>query len=147
MTCSHRARREVDDGLLPSCQLTLAKDGETIATATFGDADKDSRYVIFSCTKALVASTVWLLLADGSLKLDQRVADLIPEFATNGKDVVTLEQVLLHTAGFPHAPLGVPDWSTRDRPAGPVRGVEAQLGRRDTVRVPPRRRRTGCSQS
>jgi CubicO group peptidase (beta-lactamase class C family) len=109
-----RARREVDDGLLPSCQLALAKDGETIATATFGDADDDSRYVIFSCTKALVASTVWLLLADGSLKLDQHVADLIPEFATNGKDVVTLEQVLLHTAGFPYAPLGAPDWSTRD---------------------------------
>lgn len=104
----------MDDGLLPSCQLALAKDGEVIASAAFGDAGEDSRYVIFSCTKALVASTVWLLLADGSLKLDQHVSDLIGEFGTNGKDVVTLEQVLLHTSGFPLAPLGPPDWWTRD---------------------------------
>lgn len=109
-----RARKEVDDGLLPSCQLALARDGEVVASASFGEATDDSRYVIFSCTKALVASTVWLLLADGSLKLDQRVADLIPEFATNGKDVITLEQVLLHTGGFPMAPLAPPDWSTRE---------------------------------
>ena len=40
--------------------------------------------------------------------LDERVADVIGEFGTNGKDVVTLEQVLTHTAGFPFAPLGYP---------------------------------------
>jgi CubicO group peptidase (beta-lactamase class C family) len=42
------------------------------------------------------------------------VADHIPEFGTNGKDVVTVEQVLLHTSGFPRAPLGPPQWDTRD---------------------------------
>ncbi len=42
------------------------------------------------------------------------MADHIPEFGTNGKDVVTVEQVLLHTSGFPRAPLGPPQWDTRD---------------------------------
>src|SRR4051812_18358552 len=108
-----RARREIDNGVVPSCQLAVAKDGEVIASEAFGDATIDTRYVIFSCTKAIVASAFWQLLADGSLKTEQRVADLLPEFGTNGKDVITVEQVMLHTGGFPHAPLGHPDWSDR----------------------------------
>src|SRR5205823_10115889 len=48
------------------------------------------------------------------IALEDRVADHIPEFGTNGKEVVTVEQVLLHTAGFPHAPLGPPQWDTRE---------------------------------
>src|SRR5437879_11472768 len=91
-----RASRKVDDGLLPSCQLAIGYEGEVVEFVTLGDtpAADDTRYVMFSCTKALVASAVWQLLAEGSLRLTDRVGDLIPEFATNGKDVITLEQVL-----------------------------------------------------
>src|SRR5437763_3609707 len=108
-----RAGKEVDEGILPSRQSAAAENGELVAFEAFGDATTDTRYVMFSSTKAVVASAVWLLLADGSLKTEQRVADLIPEFATNGKDVVTVEQVMLHTGGFPQAPLGHPDWADR----------------------------------
>src|SRR4029079_4499568 len=65
-----RARRDVDDGLLPSCQLAVARHGELVAVETIGEADDSSRYVIFSCTKALIAGAVWLLLADGSPGVD-----------------------------------------------------------------------------
>ena len=110
-----RARREVDAGIVPSCQLALARDGKVEEQITLGaaTAGEDSRYVIFSCTKAVVASAIWQLLAEGSLRLEDKVADHVPEFATNGKDVVTVEQVLLHTGGFPHAPLGPPKWADR----------------------------------
>ena len=37
-----RARREVDDGLLPSCQIALAYQGELVAFETFGDASDDT---------------------------------------------------------------------------------------------------------
>jgi CubicO group peptidase (beta-lactamase class C family) len=110
-----RVRREIDDGLLPSCQFAVARNGRLAAFETVGAADPDTRYVIFSATKAFVASAVWLLIGDGSLEIDRRVADYIPEFATNGKDVVTVEQVMLHTSGFPRAPLGPPAWADRDR--------------------------------
>lgn len=109
-----RARREVDEGLLPSCQLAIARDGRVAMTATFGDATPATRYTGFSTTKPLVASAVLQLLAEDRLRLDDRVADLVPEFGTNGKDVVTVEQVLLHTAGFPRAPLGPLEWSSRE---------------------------------
>lgn len=96
-----RVRREIDEGLLPACQYAFARDGEIIASGTLGDATEDTRFTIFSATKALVASAVWTCLAEGSIKLDALVADYIPEFATNGKEHITVEQVMLHTSGFP----------------------------------------------
>lgn len=110
-----RVRREIDSGLLPSCQYALARDGQLAAFETLGDAGPDTRYVIFSATKAFVAAAAWLLIGDDSLEIERRVAEYIPEFATNGKDVVTVEQVMLHTSGFPRAPLGPPAWADRDR--------------------------------
>ena len=111
-----RAGREIDEGILPSCQLALAYDGEIVREVTIGDTPSGdaTRYTIYSATKAVVVSAVWQLLAEGTIALDDRVADHIPEFGTNGKDVVTVEQVLLHTSGFPRAPLGPPQWDTRD---------------------------------
>lgn len=111
-----RAHREIDDGIVPSCQLAIAHDGEVVHSVTIGDAPAGAatRYTIYSATKPLVASAVWQLLAEGAVALDDRVAQHIPEFGTNGKDAVTVEQVLLHTSGFPHAPLGPPQWNTRE---------------------------------
>jgi CubicO group peptidase (beta-lactamase class C family) len=79
---------------------------------TFGAPD-DSRYVIFSATKPFVAGVIWQLLTEGSLELDRAVAADIPEFATNGKESVTLEHVLLHTGGFPNAPMAPKLWNDR----------------------------------
>jgi CubicO group peptidase (beta-lactamase class C family) len=110
-----RAHREIDEGLLPSCQLALARNGRLVAFETIGVADPTSRYVIFSCTKGVVAGAVWLLMSDGVLDITTRVAEIVPEFGTNGKDVVTVEQLLVHTAGFPHAPLDPRRDRTRER--------------------------------
>ena len=49
-----RVRREIDNGILPSCQLAVAKDGELVAFEAYGDATTDTRYVMFSSTKAVV---------------------------------------------------------------------------------------------
>jgi CubicO group peptidase (beta-lactamase class C family) len=109
-----RARREVDDGLLPSTQMALALNGDLIEYETFGEATNDTRYVVFSATKAFVAGAVWALIGDGLIDVTAPVADLIPEFDTNGKAAITIEQVLLHTSGFPSAPLRPLDGDTSD---------------------------------
>ncbi|MCU0268677.1 MAG: beta-lactamase family protein [Acidimicrobiales bacterium] len=101
-----RAQREIDTGLLPSCQLALARHGRLVLFAGLGEATTRDRFVIFSATKGIVAGAVWLAVGDGLVRFDQPVADIVPEFATNGKDAVTVEQLLAHTSGFPHAPLG-----------------------------------------
>jgi CubicO group peptidase (beta-lactamase class C family) len=109
-----RARQEIDSGLLPSCQLAIAHHGEVVLDVALGDATTDTRYVIFSCTKALVASAIWLLIGDDRLDPTARVSEIIPEFGANEKEFVTVEQLLTHTGGFPRAPLGPPDWYTRE---------------------------------
>jgi CubicO group peptidase (beta-lactamase class C family) len=93
----------VDTGATPACQVAVARDNELLCFETFGAATNESRFCVFSATKPIVASAVWLLIGDGLLDVARPVAHYIPEFATNGKEVVTVEQVLLHTAGFPFA--------------------------------------------
>jgi CubicO group peptidase (beta-lactamase class C family) len=104
-----RAQREVDERL-PACQLAVARDGELIGYETFGNASNDTRFLMWSCTKTVVAGVVWQLVGEGLLDYERTVASNLPVFGTNGKDVVTVEQLLLHTAGFPLAPLGPTRW-------------------------------------
>lgn len=108
-----RARREVDDGLLPAVQVAIGLDGEVVLDETFG-APPETRFVPFSCTKALVGSAAWQLIGEGSLDPTRPVAEYVPAFATNGKEAITVEQVLLHLGGFPYAPLGPGRWETRE---------------------------------
>ncbi|HSH58103.1 MAG TPA: serine hydrolase domain-containing protein [Acidimicrobiales bacterium] len=108
-----RARQEVEEGVLPSCQIALARHGELVAFETFGDATDTTRYVVFSCIKAFVAGAVWALMGDGALDVSLPVGEYVPEFAASGKEAVTVEQLLVHTGGFPRAVLGPPEWHSR----------------------------------
>jgi CubicO group peptidase (beta-lactamase class C family) len=110
-----RAQREVDEGHTPSCQMAFARNGRLALWVTLGDAAPESRYVIFSSTKPVVASAIWILMGEGAIDVTLPVAELVPEFATNGKDVITIEQVLLHTSGFPSAPFIPTEWDDRER--------------------------------
>jgi len=110
-----RVRKEVDEGLLPSAQIAVAREGRLVLFETLGDATNDSLYCVFSATKAVTSAAAWLLIEAGELSVDEAVADIVPEFATNGKEVVTVEQLFLHTAGFPNAPFRPTDWLDRDR--------------------------------
>jgi len=110
-----RAQKDIDEGRIPSCQIALARDDRVAVWRTLGDAQPESRYVIFSATKPVVASGIWILMGEGLLDVARRVAEFIPEFATNGKDVITVEQVMLHTSGFPAAPFIPVEWDDRER--------------------------------
>ena len=107
-----RSRREVADGLLPSAQIAVAYQGELVAFETFGEATNDTRYIVYSATKAFVAGAMWALIGDGVVDPADLVTRHVPEFGTNGKGVITIEQVMLHTAGFPQAPLSPLDGDT-----------------------------------
>jgi len=106
-----RVKKEVDEGLLPSAQVAIAKNGKLVAFETFGAATNDSLYCVFSSTKAITSAAGWLLIQDGKLDVSQKVSELIPEFATNDKQNIRIEQLFTHTAGFPHAPFRPTDWN------------------------------------
>ena len=119
-----RVERCLHEDGLPSAQLALARRGKLVAARSWGrvarghidaEATNDTLYVIYSSTKAITSAAAWLLMQEGKLGVDERVADVIPEFAANGKDRVTVEQLFTHTAGFPNAPFRPPDWDDRSR--------------------------------
>jgi CubicO group peptidase (beta-lactamase class C family) len=112
-----RVGREVQEGLLPAVQIAIARDGRVVFDASFGAADPGSLFSVFSATKAVTAAAAWVLLQEGALDEAERVADVIPEFASNGKDAVTVEQLFIHTAGFPNAPFRPLDWLDPERRA------------------------------
>ena len=119
-----RAEREVREGLLPSCQIALARDGKIAGMRSFGRVTHEGRpaaatdetlYVIFSATKGIISAAAWILIQEGKLSVDERVADVIPEFGTHGKQEIRVEQLFTHTAGFPHAPYPPAEWQDRER--------------------------------
>ena len=112
-TFTRRLRREIDEGILPSCSAAIGLDGKVVWAEAFGAATPDSRYPIFSCTKALIAGVMWQLIAEGGVAVEDRVSDHFAEFAGEGKGEITIEQLLTHTGGFPNAPMGPPRWSDR----------------------------------
>src|SRR6185503_3181186 len=63
--------------------------------------------------KPIVASAIWILLGEGKLRLEDPVAQHIPEFAGNGKGEVTVEHLLTYRAGIPRAMLARSEWTNR----------------------------------
>ncbi|MEV4891744.1 serine hydrolase domain-containing protein [Nonomuraea sp. NPDC055795] len=60
----------------------------------------DSLHALYSSAKGAAHLVTALLVQEGVLELDQRVAHYWPEFAAEGKAGVTLRQVLAHQAGL-----------------------------------------------
>ena len=62
--------------------------------------EEDTLVVVYSTSKGMAATTVAVAHARGLLDYDERVAAYWPEFAENGKEEVTLRQLLAHEAGL-----------------------------------------------
>jgi len=118
-----RAARDVEQGILPAAQAAVARGGKLAGMRTFGSAVQggeerpatdETMFTFYSSTKAIVSVAVWLLFEEGKLRLDERIAEIIPEFGTNGKDAITVEQAMLHAGGFPYAPFHPDKWGNRE---------------------------------
>ncbi len=83
--------------------------GEAVVDLWAGVADNageqawqsDTLVNLFSCTKTFAAVAALQLVGEGKLQLDEPVARVWPEFAANGKQDITLRQLLSHQAGLP----------------------------------------------
>jgi CubicO group peptidase (beta-lactamase class C family) len=109
-----RVRSDVEEGKLPAAQVALARNGQVVVAESFGSATDESLICLFSATKGIVYAAAWLLFQDGQLAEDELVADIIPEFASQGKDGVTVQQLFTHTSGFPQAPFAPLQWKSKE---------------------------------
>jgi len=62
--------------------------------------NEDTMVLIYSATKGLAAMTLAIAHSRGWLDYDERVATYWPEFAQQGKDEITVRQLLAHQAGL-----------------------------------------------
>jgi CubicO group peptidase (beta-lactamase class C family) len=62
---------------------------------------KDTLLNVYSTTKGIAATCIAMLVDRGALRYEDTVASVWPEFAQNGKERITVEQLLSHQAGLP----------------------------------------------
>ena len=91
----------------PGAGVLVVKDGQVVASRSYGLADVDRRtpasdatnYRLASLSKQFTAAAIMLLARDGRLRLDDRVSDLLPGMPAHARDV-TIRHLLTHTSGL-----------------------------------------------
>lgn len=102
-------RTHIAQGRYPGAQIALARHGKIALFETFGHATLEPKtlatdstlWLLFSNTKVITATGIWVLVEDGLIRFSDAVAEYIPEFARHGKGEITIAQVMSHRAGYP----------------------------------------------
>jgi CubicO group peptidase (beta-lactamase class C family) len=115
--------RHIAEGRYPGAQIALARHGQLALTASFGDARTepkrvaaadDSLWLLYSNTKVITASGLWILAEHGELSFTDAVALHLPGFEANGKGDISIVQLLTHQGGFPNATIPDAAWTDHD---------------------------------
>ena len=95
----------------PGVVVIVGHDGEVVYRKAFGIARSsrgakpmtlDTIFDMASLTKVMATTTaVMQLVQRGEVSLNDPVAKYLPEFAQNGKDDITVRQLLTHYSGLP----------------------------------------------
>jgi len=93
------------EGEVPGASLLVVRDGETLVSRSFGQADLEAgvkatprtNYRLASVTKQFTAAAILLLEQDGKLSLDDRVQRWLPSLP---QPEVTIRQLMSHTSGL-----------------------------------------------
>jgi CubicO group peptidase (beta-lactamase class C family) len=107
-------RREVEgaiaDKKLPGCVILVSSRGAIVHREAYGSRQlepatvamtADTVFDLASLTKPIATATsVMILIERGKLNLEDPVAKHLPEFSANAKSDITVEHLLLHTAGL-----------------------------------------------
>ena len=118
-------------GKLPGAVLQVGHGGKVVYLKAYGDRalepkveamSVDTIFDMASLTKCLVTATaVMQLWEQGKVGLDEPVARYLPEFGVNGKDKVTVRELLTHYSGLP------PDVVLADKWSGKEEGVRRAM--------------------
>ena len=118
----------LDQKKMPGCVVLVGRRGKIALLKAYGNKrlepaaeamTTDTVFDLASLTKPIATATSVMILVDqGKLKLDEPVATYLPEFATGGKEKVTVRQLLIHVSGL------IPDNSIKDYDDGPDKAIE-----------------------
>ena len=103
-------QRAVEAGVIPLADVAVVRRGTLVWRASFVNPklasrgyrlDAASLYSLCSFTKVFVATLIMQQVERGRVMLSRPVADYIPQFATRGKETVTVRHLLAHASGLP----------------------------------------------
>lgn len=102
--------RQLQEGLHPGAQLVVLKNGGVVldrcggytGTSMEHQVTPDTRFLTFSITKPFTSACVFKLIDEKLVDLDAPVGYYWPEFSCQGKEGITIKQVMLHQAGLPN---------------------------------------------
>lgn len=98
---AQRMQGWIDDGRVQGASILVMQGARRFAR-NFGTArGTDPIFLLASLTKPMTAAAVMTLVDEGKLSLDDRVVTFFPAFTGDGREVITIRQLLTHTAGLP----------------------------------------------
>ena len=108
-----RMQQLVDDGVIAGAVMLLARNGEVVLNEAVGYQDLDSRkpmtldtiFQIQSMTKPVTATAAMILVEEGLMRINDRVAKYLPEFRKEPHSKITILHLLSHRSGLPHGHL------------------------------------------
>lgn len=113
----------IGEAKLPGAVVTIGYRGSIVFQKSYGNRrsvpvsepmQNDTVFDLASLTKPIATATSIMHLVDrGKISIDDKVADHLPDFAKEGKQDVTVKQLLLHIGGL------IPDNAMADYSDGP----------------------------
>jgi len=104
-----RVQNRIDRGLMPGAVVLVARHGRVVLHQAMGAREsgkdamtKDTLFDLESNTKVLATAISYMLLVERRVvSLSDPIAKFLPNFATNGKEHVTLRDMLRYSSGLP----------------------------------------------
>lgn len=112
-------QQAITDGNIPGAVLIVGHDGKVIYRKAYGERSLepkrepmtlDTIFDLASLTKVVATTTSVMQLVElGKVRLNDPLAKYLPDFAQNGKEDITIRQLLTHYSGLaPDLDLGTP---------------------------------------
>ena len=103
-------QQAIADGNIPGAVLIVGHDGKLVYRKAYGHRALEPRrepmtldtiFDMASLTKVIVTTTAVMQLVErGKVRLNDPVAKYLPQFAQNGKEDITIRQLLVHFSGL-----------------------------------------------
>lgn len=112
-------QQAIAEGNIPGAVLVVGHDGKIIYHKAYGERELepkrrpmtlDTIFDLASLTKVVATTTAVMQLVElGKVRLNDPLAKYVPDFAQNGKEDITIRQLLTHYSGLaPDLDLGTP---------------------------------------
>jgi CubicO group peptidase (beta-lactamase class C family) len=103
-------RNAIEEGQMAGAVVMMSRRGKVIYSTAIGNAQVepqsrpmqlDTVFDLASLTKPVATATSVMVLVDqGKLQANTKIASVLPEFAAKGKQSITVEDLLLHRGGL-----------------------------------------------